>query len=58
MLYEVITEFKNGSLYLDSIHPTSSLEEVAANTGFQLQYDEIRYTPLPTEREISMLRLV
>ncbi|WP_227011600.1 CoA-transferase subunit beta [Paenibacillus lutimineralis] len=62
-LWKIVTnlcvfEFKNGSLYLDSIHPTSSLEEVAANTGFQLRYDEIRYTPLPTEREISMLRQI
>lgn len=62
-LWKIVTnlcvfEFKNGSLYLDSIHPTSSLEEVGANTGFPLRYDEIRYTPLPTEREMSLLKQI
>ncbi|MNJ41746.1 3-oxoadipate CoA-transferase subunit B [compost metagenome] len=62
-LWKIVTnlcvfEFKNGSLHLDSIHPTSSLEEVAANTDFPLRYDEIRYTPLPTEREMSLLKQI
>lgn len=62
-LYKIVTplcifEFKNGKLWLDSIHPTSSLEEVTQNTGFKLNYTEIKYTPAPTDEEIKMLKII
>ncbi|WP_259391802.1 CoA-transferase subunit beta [Paenibacillus thiaminolyticus] len=49
---------KDGMLMLDSIHPTSSLEEVVRNTGFEVKYDELRFTPLPTARELSVLKQI
>ena len=62
-LHKIVTplcvfEFKNGKLVLDTIHPTSSLEEVIENTGFKVIYDEIRYTPEPTAEELKMLKLI
>ncbi|CAM3955405.1 CoA-transferase subunit beta [Mesobacillus zeae] len=62
-LWKIVTplcvfEFKNGKLHLDTIHPTSSLEEVRANTGFELLYDTVRYTPEPTREELNMLKKV
>ena len=45
----------DGELILDSIHPTSSIEEVASNTGFDIRYIDISYTPLPTKQEMDML---
>lgn len=50
--------FKNGRLHLESIHPTSSFEEVKENTGFELLYDEIKYTNPPTEAELSILKKI
>ncbi|MEI3607196.1 CoA-transferase [Pseudogracilibacillus sp. SE30717A] len=62
-LWKIVTplcvfEFKHGKLHLDSVHPTSSLEEVAENTGFNLLYDEIKYTELPTQHELKTLRKI
>jgi glutaconate CoA-transferase subunit B len=60
-LYKIVTplcifEYKSGKLYLDRIHPTSSLKEVEENTGFKLLYGEITYTDYPTAKELSMLK--
>ncbi len=44
-----------GELLLDSIHPTSSIEEVAENTGFDIRYIDIRETPAPTKEELRLL---
>lgn len=49
---------QNGRLMLDSIHPTSSLEEVVENTGFEVIYDELRITPPPTARELGALKQI
>ncbi|WP_108670447.1 CoA-transferase subunit beta [Peribacillus acanthi] len=62
-LWKIVTplcifEFRDGQLYLDSIHPTSSLEEVQANTGFQLLYEKVQYTEKPTDAELSVLRRI
>ncbi|MCL1951176.1 MAG: hypothetical protein FWF59_15755 [Turicibacter sp.] len=62
-VYKIVTplcifENKGGQLFLDSIHPTSSLEEVQENTGFKLLYDEIKWTPLPTMEELALLRKI
>ncbi|MFO1445654.1 CoA-transferase [Bacillus sp. Bva_UNVM-123] len=62
-LWRIITplcifEFRNGKLHLESIHPTSSLEEVKANTGFELIYDEIKYTSLPTKQQLAILKKI
>lgn len=59
-IYKIVTplcvfSFKDGYLMLDSIHPTSSIEEVKENTGFELLYDKIVYTELPTDEEMLML---
>lgn len=62
-LHKIVTplcvfEYRNGSLWLDSIHSTSSLEEVQANTGFEVKYDTIKITPDVTEEEMMMLRKI
>ncbi|MGZ9586939.1 CoA-transferase subunit beta [Paenibacillus marinisediminis] len=62
-LWKIVTplcifEYVNGQLMLDSIHPTSSLEEVIENTGFTVSYDSIRYTPEPTQRELQVLKQI
>lgn len=62
-LWKIVTplcifEFKHGRLQLDRIHPTSSLEEVQANTGFELIYEEIKYTDLPTQQELRNLKKI
>ena len=50
--------FKNGRLHLDTIHPHSSLEEVRENTGFELLYDAIKYTEVPTKTELMKLNQI
>ncbi len=50
--------FQNGQWELDSIHPTSSLEEVEANTGFPLVYQAVRFTPPPTQQELALLKRI
>ena len=47
-----------GELILESIHPTSSIEEVAANTGFEIKYLELKATPAPTEEELKFLEKI
>jgi len=62
-LWRIVTplcvfEFRNGKLQLESIHPTSSLEEVKENTGFKLLFDEIKYTNVPSKQELLMLKKI
>lgn len=62
-LYRIVTplcifKMENGEVVLDSIHPTSSLEEVIENTGFEVKYSEIKYTESPTYKEMQTLRLI
>lgn len=62
-LWKIVTPlcvfgYKNGKLYLDTIHPTSSLEEVKESTGFDLHYDEIKYTKEPTKEQLTMLKKI
>ena len=47
-----------GELILHSVHPTSSIEEVAENTGFPLRYLALTTTPPPTEEELRILRAI
>jgi glutaconate CoA-transferase subunit B len=44
-----------GELILKSVHPTSSIEEVAENTGFPLRYLQLETTPPPTREELTKL---
>ncbi len=44
-----------GELILSSIHPTSSIEEIAENTGFPIRYFELKRTPPPTDAELRAL---
>ncbi len=50
-----VFKMHNGELILDTVHPTSTVEEVAQNTTFPLRYIDIAYTPLPTEEELRVL---
>lgn len=53
-----VFKYEEGLLKLDSIHPNSSLEEVRENTEFDLIYNEIKYTALPTEIELNLLNRI
>ncbi|MBU9714228.1 CoA-transferase subunit beta [Evansella tamaricis] len=62
-LWKIVTplcifEYRYGKLHLDSIHPTSSLEEVKENTAFELLYDEVKYTLPPTEKQLQVLKKI
>jgi glutaconate CoA-transferase subunit B len=45
-----------GELILKSIHPNSTIEEVAANTAFPIRYLQLEMTPIPTAEEMVGLR--
>ncbi len=53
-----IFKFQNGELLLDTIHPTSSLEEVKANTAFEINNTRVEFTPLPTREELMVLKRI
>ncbi len=53
-----IFKMEHGEMVLETIHPTSSLEEVEENTGFPIKYSQIAYTPLPTKEELSALKRI
>lgn len=53
-----VFKFENGELVLDTIHPTSNLQEVIDNTEFEVKYSNIEYTPLPTKEEMTILRRI
>lgn len=48
----------DGELILKSVHPYTTIDEVAANTGFPIRYFSIESTPPPTEAELRALRAV
>jgi len=47
-----------GELILDSIHPNSSIEEIAQNTGFDIRYIDIKCTEPPTQTEMDLLNKI
>lgn len=49
---------KNGLLEIESIHPYSSLEEVKANTGWEIKQTIVPTTPEPTAEELAALEKV
>ncbi|MBC7345129.1 MAG: hypothetical protein H5U03_06910 [Clostridia bacterium] len=49
---------RGGVLELESIHPYSSLEEVKANTGWDIVQAEVPFTPAPTAEELAALEKV
>jgi len=53
-----IFKYENGELLLDTIHSTSNLQEVIDNTGFEVKYRNIEFTPLPTKEELTILRRI
>ncbi|OOB79831.1 MAG: CoA-transferase [Epulopiscium sp. Nuni2H_MBin001] len=53
-----IFKMYEGELILDFIHPTSNIDEIAANTEFDIRYIDIKYTPLPTLAEMNILNQI
>lgn len=53
-----IFKMHQGELILDSIHPHSSIDEVANNTDFDIRYIEVKYTQAPTQFEMEMLNKI
>lgn len=61
--FKVITNLctfalKNGLLEVESVHPYSSLDEVKANTGWEITQTSVPFTPEPTEEELSLLEKI
>jgi len=48
----------HGELILKSVHSTSSIDEVAQNTGFPIKYLEMETTPPPTDEELRLLEKI
>lgn len=53
----VFTKYQ-GELILKSVHPYTTVEEVAGQTGFPIRYFSIEKTPPPTEEEMQALRRI
>ena len=47
-----------GRVVLDSVFPYSSVDEVRANTGFELDCSSVRTEPEPTKEELRLLRMI
>lgn len=48
---------RGGEAYLDSVHPSHSVDEVLANTGWRLQApDRVGETSAPTDMELAAIR--
>ena len=48
----------NGLLEIESIHPYSSLEEVKANTGWEITQTDVPFTRAPTEEELALIEKI
>ncbi len=62
-LYRIVTplcmfKMEAGRLVLDSVFPYSSIDEVKANTDFEVISDSVRVEPEPTPEELRILRIV
>lgn len=52
-----VFRFRNGYAVLETYHPFSSADEVAAQTGWPVDPDPgVSETPAPTERELAIIR--
>jgi len=49
---------EDGKLVMDRIHPCSSLEEIEANTGFPILYDDLTFSEQPTREEVDVLNRI
>ena len=48
---------ENGELILTALHPTKTVEDAKANTGWELRIaSDLRYTDPPSEKELTILR--
>lgn len=51
-----VFQYREGELVLESVHPTSSVEEVRDRTGFPVKVSKLSHTKLPTAAELAVLR--
>ena len=59
-MYRVVTDlavldFQHGTARLVSVHPGMDPDEVAANTGFPLDTNDIPVSRRPTDEELMLL---
>ncbi|ELY38935.1 CoA-transferase subunit beta [Natronorubrum tibetense] len=48
---------ERGEMYVDSLHPNASREEVRAETGWEIEFaDDLGTTPEPYEEELRLIR--
>jgi len=53
-----VFKMEEGKMVLDSVHPTSCIEEVIENTSFPIRQDKVEYTMPPTEKELQILKQI
>jgi len=53
-----VFKYENGKVVLDTIHPTSSFQEVQESTAFDLSGMDYKFTPAPTDEELKILRMI
>jgi glutaconate CoA-transferase, subunit B len=48
---------ERGEMYVDTLHPNASREEVRAETGWEIEFaDDLGTTPEPNEKELRLIR--
>ncbi|KYH24983.1 coenzyme A transferase [Halalkalicoccus paucihalophilus] len=48
---------EHGEMYVDTLHPNASREEVRAETGWEIEFaDDLGTTPEPNEEELRLIR--
>lgn len=48
---------EHGEMYVDSLHPNATREEVREKTGWEIPFaDEVKTTPKPSDEEIRIIR--
>lgn len=62
-IYKIITPlalfgYKDGILYLEAISPLTTLEEVVASTGFEVNTENIRVLDYPSREQMALLNKI
>jgi glutaconate CoA-transferase subunit B len=62
-IYKIITPlalfgYENGSLYLEAISPLTTIEEVVASTGFEVNTSNVRVLDYPTREQMALLKRI
>lgn len=53
-----VFKFQDGRLHLESISPLTTMEEVVAQTGFNVNTDNVDVLPMPTAEEMRLIQKI